>query len=133
LDWSISALRLLRTLALFTSSSVKGSSPSNSIVRTRASRTASSLPGSHEAVAMKRPGSCALSARAWALVASFDSTSALYSRPLGDCEMMPVRRLSGAQSACEADGMWYATPTDPMAPTRRSVTVRSPSCGGSSV
>ena len=108
LDWSISAPRLLRALALVTSSSVKGLSPSDSMVFTRVSRTASILSGSHEAVEKKRPGSCALSARACAVVASFDSTSALYSRPLGDCEMMPAMRLNGAQSACEAEGMWYA-------------------------
>ena len=29
--------------------------------------------------------------------------------------------------------MWYTAPTAPMVPTRRSVTSRSPSCGGSSV
>ena len=103
-DCSISAFRLLRTFALFTSSSVKGTSPRDSIVCTRASRTASSFSGSHDAEAKNRPGSCALSERADAVVASFDSTRALYSRPFGDCEMMPPSRLSGAQSACEADG-----------------------------
>ena len=76
-DWSISAFRLLRTFALFTSSSVNGTSPSDSSVFTRASRTASSVSGGQDAEAKKRPGSCELSERADALVASFDSTRAL--------------------------------------------------------
>ena len=76
-DCSISAFRLLRTFALLTSSSVNGTSPSDSSVFTRASRTASSDSGGHEAEAEKSPGSCELSERADAFVASLDSTSAL--------------------------------------------------------
>ena len=76
-DCSISACRLLRTLALFTSSSVNGTSPSDSSVLTSVSRTASSDSGGQDALAEKRPGSCELSDRADAFVASLDSTRAL--------------------------------------------------------
>ena len=97
------------------------------------SRTASNDSGGHDAEEKNRPGSCELSDPANADVANFDSTNALYSRPFGDWEMMPPKRFSGAQSSCDADGTWYATPTDATEPTRRKVTVRSPSCAGSSV
>ena len=75
--WSISTLRMLRVLALVTSSSVKGVSPSDSRAFTNASRVASMLSGGHEAEAENKPGSCELSDREKAVVASFDSTSAL--------------------------------------------------------
>src|SRR5262245_24160263 len=77
LDWSNSAVRLLRTFAWFTSSSRKGTSPSDSSVLARASRAASSDSAGHDADAVKSPGSCVLSVEADTLVASFPSTSAL--------------------------------------------------------
>src|SRR5580704_18993865 len=71
-----SEFRLLRTFALLTSLSVNGMSPRDSSVFTRASRAASSFLGGQDANPQNRPGSCALSEPADALVASFDSTRA---------------------------------------------------------
>ncbi len=106
LDCIISALRRLRTLAFSTSSAVNGTVPRFSSVCSIVSRTVSSCPASAWADAVNRLGSWSLPARAVALVALRDSTSALCRRPLGDCETIPASRLSGAQSGCAAAGMW---------------------------
>ena len=138
-SWSLaaasrSAPRRNRSRTRSTSSSVIGFAASPSTAAISASRAASIPAGSATSAArMIAPGSCRPPATPSTPVAFFDSTSALYSRPAGLPARHSASTSTAAKSGCAPAGMWYSTPTPPVDPTRRSVTTRSPSCGGSSV
>ena len=81
----------------------------------------------------RMPGSCQANADPETLAAFLVSTSDLYNRPEGEDVKIPSSTSIAGYSGCGPAGMWYSTPTKGTSPTRRSVTIFSPSCGGSSV